>query len=242
VLAPRRTGLLLPAVPVAGFDRVAGHVAMLLPESGPAHALCRARPGDLATFDGPLGHGFGIDARSRFLLIVADAAGFGRVRAVADESVASDRQVTFLLGARSAAEVPPSTLLPDEVEYVVATEDGSLGHRGSVLDLVPEYEAWADRCFAAGSAALLMRMGVLAGGRDARMGVARLGRRRGRRPTPAGARSRRRTWLQVALPHEAGCALGICLGCVALGVDGPLRVCREGPTFAASELRPEPTA
>jgi len=238
VLSPRTPGLLLPAVPVFGFDRVAGHVTMLLPAvDGPAHALLRARVGDTAVLDGPLGRGFGIDSRSRYLLIVADGTGFGRVRAIVDEAVLSGRQVTVLHGARSVVEVPPSSLLPDEAEYVVATADGSLGHRGTVTDLVPDYEAWADQCFAAGAPELLARMVVLAKGRDGRMGVARLGRRRGRRPEPGGAEARRRAWLQVALPHEAGCALGVCLGCVATGADGPLRVCREGPAFAASELR-----
>ena len=56
--------------------------------------------------------------------------------------------MTLLFGARSSADVYPTSLLPDEVEYVVATADGSLGHRGSVLDLVLEYEAWADQAFA----------------------------------------------------------------------------------------------
>ncbi len=48
--------------------------------------------------------------------------------------------------------------------------------------------------------------------------------------------TRRRAWLQVMLPHPAGCALGVCLGCVVDGADGPLRVCREGPAFGAAEL------
>jgi len=240
VLAPRTPGLLLPAVPVAGFDRVAGHISLLLLDrDGPPDALLRTRVGDTAALDGPLGRGFEIDSRSRYLLVVADGAGFARVRAIVDEAVASGRQVTLLFGARSVAEVPPSSLLPDEAEYVVATTDGSLGHRGSLVDLVPEYEAWADQCFAAGTPGLLTRVATLAKGRDGRMGVARLGRRRGRRPEPRRAEARRRAWLQVALPHEAGCALGVCLGCVATGTDGPLRVCREGPVFAASELRPE---
>ena len=33
-----------------------------------------------------------------------------------------------------------------------------------------------------------------------------------------------------------GCAVGACLGCVVHGVDGPVRVCREGPVFAADEI------
>ncbi len=241
VLAPRTPGLLLPAVPVAGFDRLAGHItALLTDDEGPAGPLLRARVGDRATLDGPLGRGFEIDPRSRYLLVVADGTGFARVRAVVDEAVANGRQVTVLYGARSVAEVPPSSLLPDEAEYVVATADGSLGHHGAVTDLVSGYEAWADQCFAAGAPGLLRRMATLAKGRDGRLGVARLGRRRGRRPEPRGAEARRREWLQLALPHETGCALGVCLGCVTTGADGPLRICREGPTFAAAELRLEP--
>ena len=47
------------------------------------------------------------------------------VRALADEALAAGRRVTLLFGAAGAAEVYPSSLLPDEVEYVVATDDGS---------------------------------------------------------------------------------------------------------------------
>ena len=47
------------------------------------------------------------------------------VRMLADEAIRDGRQVTLLFGAASAREVYPSSLLPDEVEYVVATDDGS---------------------------------------------------------------------------------------------------------------------
>ena len=128
----------------------------------------------------------------------------------------------------------PSWLLPDEAEYAVATLDGSLGHPGDVTELLLRYEAWADQCFAAGDRSLLERLVVQARGRDARLGVARLGRRPGRRGSAAV--TRRASWLQVALPHEVGCSLGICLGCVVDGPGGSVRVCREGPTFGADEL------
>jgi hypothetical protein len=85
-----------------------------------------------------------------------------------------------------------------------------------------------------------VRLATLAKGRDGRMGVARLGRRRGKRPEPGGTASRRRSWLQLALAHEAGCALGVCAGCTVEGTRGPVRVCREGPAFAPAELRWEP--
>ena len=109
-----------------------------------------------------------------------------------------------------------------------------------VDELLTGYEAWADQCFAAGSDALLARLATLAKGRDGRMGVARLGRRRAKRTEPGGREARRRAWLQVALRHETGCALGVCAGCTVEGADGPVRACREGPAFAAAELRWEP--
>ena len=241
LLEPRARGLLLPVLPVAGFDRVAGSITLLPEAGGPAERLVHLEPDATAVLEGPLGRGFAIDPRSRYLLVVADGVGFAHVRAVVDEAVASGRQVTALLGAPTVGEVFPSSLLPDQVEYVVATADGSLGHRGSVADVVPEYEAWADQCFAAAEPPLMATLATQARGRDGRMGVASLGRRRGRRPHPGAEEVRRKSWLQVALPHAAGCALAVCSGCVADGLSGPLRVCREGPAFAAAELRWEST-
>jgi dihydroorotate dehydrogenase electron transfer subunit len=195
------------------------------------------RPGDSAVLEGPLGRGFELDARSRHLLAVTDPGGLPIVRGLLTDAVEAGRRVTLLLGAPSAAQVWPSSLLPDEVEYSVATEDGSLGQPGLVSDLVPQYEAWADQCVAAGSWSLLESLSLLARGRDARLGVARLGRRPGRRGDAVPRPARRRAWLQVALPHEAGCALGVCLGCVVPGRDGALRVCREGPVVGFDEVR-----
>ena len=239
LIEPAPRGLLLPVLPVGGFDRVSGRVDLYVDERSDrwTAALLGLREGDSATLDGPLGRGFEIDTRSRHVLMVADEAGLPRVRAVVDEAVATGRRVTVLLGAPTASAVFPSTLLPDEAEYVVATDDGTLGHHGPVTDLLTTYEAWADQCFAAGSPPMLTRMTTLARGRDERMGVARLGRRRVRRASASAVGARRRAWLQVALPHDIGCALGVCLGCVVGGERGPLRACREGPAFAADELR-----
>src|SRR3990172_6770204 len=140
----------------------------------------RLRPGDTIDMLGPLGRPFEVDPRSRHLLLVAGGLGMAGVRMLADEAIRDGRAVTMLFGAASARDVYPSTLLPDEVEYVVAThhaslpppppprdvypspllpdeveyvvatDDGSLGRRGFVTELIPEYEAWADQAFACG--------------------------------------------------------------------------------------------
>ena len=188
---------------------------------------------------GPLGRPFEVDSRSRHLLLIAEGASLGSLRLLIDEAIRDGRSVVLLYGAAEASQVYPSSLLPDEVEYVVATADGSLGHRGSVLDLVLEYEAWADQSFAAGPPELLGALAALAIGRRGRLGVATLGRKRGggRPVTPGSPEARRKAFLQVVPAQVVGCAAGTCLGCAVPGSGGvPQRVCREGPVFAADEL------
>src|SRR6185503_19227218 len=132
----------------------------------------RLRPGDRVDMLGPLGRPFEVDSRTRHVLLVAGGLGIAGVRALADEAIRDGRQVTLLFGAARASEVYPSSLLPDEVEYVVATDDGF------VTDLVPDYEAWADQSFACGPQPMLRALAGLAASRRRRMGVASLGRKR----------------------------------------------------------------
>jgi len=85
---------------------------------------------------------------------------------------------------------------------------------------------------------MLARLAQLAAGRQGRLGVAKLGRKRGGgKSDPLGSTSaRRKAFLQVSMEQYMGCAVGACLGCTVNGVDGPVRVCREGPIFASDEI------
>ena len=219
-------------------DRVTGRMSIHFRVTGKGTEwLARMRPGETAEMLGPLGRGFELDPRSRHLLLVAGGLGMAGVRPLVDVAIAEGRRVAVLFGAATAAEVYPSSLLPDEVEYLVATDDGSLGHHGRVTELVADYEAWADQAFACGPTPMLAAMARLAKGRDDRLGVARLGRKRGGNPDPMGSTgARRKAWLQVSMEQTMGCAVGACLGCVVIGVQGPQRVCREGPVFASDEI------
>jgi len=199
----------------------------------------RLRPGDRVDMLGPLGRPFEVDPRSQHVLLIAGGLGIAGVRSLADEAIRDGRQVTLLFGAATARDVYPSSLLPDELEYVVATDDGSVGHHGFVTELVQDYEAWADQAFACGPLPMLRSLAGLAATRRRRLGVASLGRKRGAgRPVPPGsAQARRKAFLQVSMEQNMGCAVGACLGCVVLDAKGaPQRVCREGPVFASEEL------
>jgi dihydroorotate dehydrogenase electron transfer subunit len=226
--------------PMNTTDAATGIVTIQVHVDGRATAwLTRLHAGDPVELHGPHGRPFEVDPRSRHLLLIAAGPGIAGVRMLVDEALREGRQVTLLFGAASARAVYPSSLLPDEVEYVVATDDGSLGHHGSVTDLVPDYEAWADQAFASGPTDMLAALAAQAAGRRQRLGVATLGRRKGTgKPDPAGSpAARRKSFLQVAMEQDMGCAAGACLGCVVMASTGtPQRVCREGPVFAADEL------
>jgi dihydroorotate dehydrogenase electron transfer subunit len=240
VRTPDYSGLVLRRpFSINTFDATTGQITIHFRVTGKGTEwLGRMRAGERLEMLGPLGRGFELDPKTRHLLLVAGGLGMAGVRSLADEAIASGRRVTLLFGAASAREVYPSSLLPAEVEYVVATDDGSFGHHGYVTDLVPTYEGWADQAFACGPHAMLAALARLAATRHQRLGVARLGRRSApRSATPGSPAARRRSWLQVSLEQNMGCAVGACLGCVVMGVDGPQRVCREGPVFAADEIR-----
>lgn len=210
-------------------------------ERSPAEAwLARLRPGDALDLLGPLGQPIRLDRSTQHLLLLAEDAAVPSLRPMADAAITAGVQVALLAEAENAASVIPSTLLPDEVEYAVATRDGSVGQTGSVLDLLPDFEAWADEAIAAGSASFLARVAREAEARDARLGVASMGRRGRRRASAEGGGRRAdgagRSWLRVLLLQTIGCALGVCLGCVVDGRSGPVRVCREGPIFDARDV------
>src|SRR5512139_2045543 len=110
--------------PVATADAASGNLTLLVPGTAApaARAWARAqRPGDIADLAGPLGRPFEVDPRSRHLLLVAEGPSIAALRLLVDEAIREARSVVVLYGAPTAAAVFPSSLLPDEVEYVVAT-------------------------------------------------------------------------------------------------------------------------
>jgi dihydroorotate dehydrogenase electron transfer subunit len=172
--------------------------------------LAARNPGDEITVFGPLGRGYELKKDTQNLLLVAGGLGVAGVMPLADEAVASDRHVTLLHGARSGDLLFPRRLLPTEVEFVSATEDGSAGHSGRVTELLAERLPWADQVFACGPNPMFAAMAQVV----------------------RGARSRKP--VQALLEERMGCGTGVCYGCAVFTPKGVKLVCRDGPRF---ELR-----
>lgn len=180
-----------------------------------AERLAAARPGDEFQLLGPLGNGYELGPRTRRALLLAAGHGVapmaGLARAALDRGIA----VTLAIGAPTSARLLPLSLLPDDAEIVIATEDGSRGHHGRVVELAAEYLEWADRIFAylPEEDYRTLREQV----RD---------RASGGKPAP----------VQAAMERTMACGVGVCLGCVVPTTGGLRTTCHDGPIFDLERL------
>lgn len=133
--------------PVSRVDLLRGSVEVALQPraDGGQDALAGLRIGEVIELIGPIGQPILINKATMRLLLIADGEGFAWVRALAIAATSAGISVTMLQQAETGGDLPPASLLPDVVEIVVATSDGSIGHRGTVADLLAEYVSWADQ-------------------------------------------------------------------------------------------------
>jgi dihydroorotate dehydrogenase electron transfer subunit len=197
-------------------DPVAGTMTVLVRSYGRGSAwLCSRQPGTILDAMGPLGAPFAVRPKARHLLMVAGGVGAAPLLMLAEEAIRDGRQVTYLMGAQDERGLLPASELPEEVEYVVATIDGSRGHTGFVTDLVPEYLGWTDQVFSCGPEPMF---------RSLRDVVLR--HRLGDRPD-----------VQMAVERPMACGIGACLGCMVETRRGLRTACVDGPAFDMDELQ-----
>jgi dihydroorotate dehydrogenase electron transfer subunit len=181
-------------------------------------ADCRSR--DVLDIVGPLGRPFPVPRDPASCLLVGVGPGAAPLFALAAKLADRGCQADFLLGAESADRVF-GALTAKRIGRVamITTSDGSLGSRGSVIDLLPTVvqQARTDVIYASGPLAILRAVSALAG----------------RYAIPVQA--------LVSEPAMA-CGTGLCMGCVlpAVGTDGitrMVRACVDGPVFRGDLVR-----
>ncbi len=199
-----------------------GEAHFLLEDVGPGtRRLCELRAGDRLWLLGPLGVGFALPTDGRRAILVGGGAGIAPLAIWQDALMdagadhPSAHPPTVLLGFRDGLHAQGAGLLKGAQ---VATDDGSVGHRGLVTELLAaELERWpiSDRShatvYACGPAPMLEAVRALCAARA----------------LPA----------QLALESGMACGFGACFGCVvARRGGGYLRVCVDGPVIDAAEL------
>jgi len=145
--------------------------------------------------------------------LIGGGCGIGPMVGLADLAVERGLSVVLLFGARSADGVYPAALLSPEVEYSVATDDGSLGHQGLVTDLLPTYLGWADALYACGPRPMFLSL----------LDIMR--------------RANSNKTVQLSLEENMACGVGACFGCVVETRAGEMKsVCADGPVFEMRDL------
>ncbi len=180
--------------------------------------LAEMPEGAAADFIGPLGKPFTDPPKGKKAVLVGGGVGIPPLVLLAKHLLRKKVQVTAFLGARTKSWVIcREDFRKLGVPIRSATDDGTLGHRGSVVDL-------AAREVGAGS------MLYICGPTGMMKAAAALARRRG---IPA----------EVSLEERMGCAMGCCMGCVVEVNTEPVgsharfqRVCTEGPVFPAEAV------
>lgn len=166
--------------------------------------------GDQLKVVGPLGNGFPKKSQSAFL--IGGGIGIPPMLQLAKEL---DCEKQIVLGFRD------ELFLMDEFrkqgKVYVATEDGSAGTEGNVLDAIRENGLKADIIYACGPTPMLKALKEYA------------------------AKNNMECW--ISMEERMACGIGACLACVckSKNKDGHTnvknkRICKEGPVFRAEEV------
>ena len=165
-------------------------VALLFNTGSPARTwLANRVAGDEVEILGPLGHGYSVDPSAKRLVMGGGGTGLAPLIALADQAVEEGRDVTIVSAARTAKLLYPRPWLPNTVNLVEVTEDGSTGHKGLITDALPEIMRDADQAFFCGPVPMYRAMANTWDAHGINV------------PT------------QVLLEVRMACGFGICYGC-----------------------------
>lgn len=195
-------------------DEKKGEVLFLYQVRGKGtELLARKNKGDRLSLLGPLGHGFSCSGTGKKALLVGAGIGIAPLLFLASALARRQWESVVLIGARTRDGILCSEEFERYSRVLAATEDGSLGLKGTILDLLKQelHRSSFHKIFACGPAPVLK-------------GVQTMSLDNG---IPA----------ELSLEERMACGVGACLGCTCQGAAGDyLRVCQEGPVFAAGEV------
>ena len=173
------------------------------------------QPDDYIMLLGPLGNGFPLDAAQGKNVVVM-GGGIGVPPLLETAKRVKGAKVSAVMGYRNS-----ETFLSDEFEkyadMYVATEDGSVGTKGNVIDAIKENNVPCDVIFACGPMPMLRAIKAYA--------------------AEIGAKA------YLSLEERMACGVGACLGCICKTKEidehshvHNARICTDGPVFDADDL------
>lgn len=205
------TKLLPRPISICGIDAEAGTLRVVYRIAGEGTRLfSQMKAGDSLEVMGPLGNGFTM--KDKKAIIVGGGIGIPPMLELAKQL---DCEKTVVLGYRD------ELFLKEEFEacanVAVATEDGSAGTKGTVIDAIKAAQVSGEIIYACGPMPMLKALAEYA---DAHGMEA-----------------------QISLEERMACGIGACLGCICKTKEkdhhtnvNNTRICKDGPVFDAKEV------
>ena len=166
--------------------------------------------GDEIEILGPLGNGFPLKEKKAFLI----GGGIG-IPPMLELAKQLDAEKQIVVGYRD--ELFLTEELSENGEVYVATEDGSAGTKGNVLDAIRENGLTADIIYACGPTPMLRALKTYA--------------------------EENNIECYISMEERMACGIGACLACVCKSKEKDhhtnvhnKRICKDGPVFLATEV------
>lgn len=166
--------------------------------------------GELIDIMGPLGNGFPLEKKKAFLI----GGGIG-IPPMLELAKQLDCEKQIVVGYRDQLFLTED--LAKYGEVILATEDGSAGTKGNVLDAIRENGLTADIIYACGPTPMLRALKAYAAENNIEC--------------------------YLSLEEKMACGIGACLACVCKSKDVDhhtnvhnKRICKDGPVFRAEEV------
>lgn len=207
---------LLPRpISICGIDRDRQELRLVYRTAGNGTAeISKMGTGDRLEVLGMLGNGFPLEkAEGRKVFLIGGGIGLPPLLETAKQ-LCADKQI--ILGYRDS-----TTFLLDEFQkygkVTIASEDGSIGTKGNVIDAINENALKADIMMACGPMPMLRALKKYA--------------------------SENNIEAYISLEERMACGVGACLGCVCRTTHTDshshvknARICTEGPVFNAEDV------
>lgn len=205
------TKLLPRPISICGIDAKNETLRVVYRIAGEGTRLfSKMKAGDSLEVLGPLGNGFTM--KNKKAIIVGGGIGIPPMLELAKQ-LSSEK--TVVLGYRD------ELFLKEEfdacADVVVATEDGSYGTKGTVIDAIEESQVDGAVIYACGPMPMLKALAEYAEAHDMEA--------------------------QISLEERMACGIGACLGCICKTKEkdhhtnvNNKRICKDGPVFDAKEV------
>lgn len=198
-------------ISISEIDKEKGSLTLIYQIAGKGTKVFSSlKENDKVQVLGPLGNGFEISEKEGTYILVGGGIGAPPLVEVAKNL--KGRIIVFLGSRSNPILVEKFQFLGAEVN--VATDDGSVGFKGNVVELMKEINLNADAIYSCGPKIMLKFLSewALEKGIDA----------------------------QVSMEERMACGIGACVGCaVKIKKDNGFenkKVCKDGPVFKGSEV------